>query len=459
MPAWKDSKVKGPKKWCCSFYYEDWKRERKRKTKRGFLRKKDAEEWENEFLAKFKKSPSIPLFALCENYFEDMSHDKLKITTFTAKRERVKKNILPYLGNLPINTIEPLDIINWQNEIKKKGYEKNKQAGYSPTYLRTIHNDLSSIMNYAVTFYGLRNNPCRAAGSMGSSRAAEMKIWTLDQFEAALQYEDKPGTHLILNLLFWSGIREGEALALTPDSFLPDYQININKNYAVVNGTEYLLSPKNNSSVRTVAIPPFIYDEAMDYIHSLYGISPDDKIFYFTKNQIYREIKQIADKAGLEKIRVHDLRHSHASLLIEMGFNILSISKRLGHSSVKITWDTYGHLYPDKDQQIAIGLHEVKSTGITQNATTEAQLLQLLMELKKEMPYQRSQFLETDNIIVYDPIEHVKEYVTREKFYADVSGFGDGQEIMAEMMDAGYYELAANAVYCFESCGMPIKYL
>ena len=168
---------------------------------------------------------------------------------------------------------------------------------------------------------------------------------------------------------------------------------------------------------------------------------------------------RISSASGVPRIRIQDLRHSHASLLIEMGFNILEISKRLGHSSVKITWDTYRHLYPDKDKQIAFGLDEVKATGITRNATTEAQLLDLLKELKKGIPGAFSRNLIDDQILLYNPLSKKAEGVSREQFYEDVSGKGYPQKILTEMMEQGYYHLATNAVYCFESQGIPAKYL
>lgn len=456
MPAWKDDKVKGPNKWCTSFYYEDWKGERRRKTKRGFNRKKDAEEWERTFLSNFATTPDIPFDSLCENYFDDMSHDKLKITTLNNKMIRVQQNLTPYFKKRPINEIQPIDIVKWQQYIKERG-EEYQEGGYSPTYLNTINNDLNSILNYAVRFYRLPSNPCSAAGSMGSSSADEMDIWTLDEYEHWIAYEDKPATHLAFNILFWSGCREGECLALTPNDFLPDYRLRITKNFANVKGENHILSPKTPESIRDVAIPKFLYEEAMDYINHLYEPDPDERMFYFSKHHLLSEMRRVSKLAGMEKIRVHDLRHSHASMLIAMGFDILKVSKRLGHKSAKITWDTYSHLYPDKDKQIAFGLDEVKITGITANVTAEGQVLELLNELKRSLP-QNSSSME-DNIILFNPVTKEKEVITREQFFEDVSGAGYPTEIFVEMMDKGYYELAANAVYCFASRGMPFKYL
>ena len=89
----------------------------------------------------------------------------------------------------------------------------------------------------------------------------------------------------------------------------------------------------------------------------------NDRIFYFTKHALDKEIKRITKKAGLPKIRVHALRHSHASMLIDMGFDILEISERLGHESVKTTLDTYSHLYPEKDTRLAGELNKLRRPG------------------------------------------------------------------------------------------------
>ena len=115
-------------------------------------------------------------------------------------------------------------------------------------------------------------------------------------------------------------MRSGELLALTPADILPSKRIDINKNYAKVNGEELFLEPKTPKAKRCISIPDFLYDDIQEYMAKLYGIEQGDRIFYFTKSALDKEIKRIAAKVGLPIIRVHDLRHSHASMLIEMGF-------------------------------------------------------------------------------------------------------------------------------------------
>jgi len=166
---------------------------------------------------------------------------------------------------------------------------------------------------------------------------------------------------LAFDVLFYTGIRSGELLALTPADILPTKRIDINKNYAKIKGQELFLEPKTPKAKRCISIPDFLYDDMQEYISKLYGIEKNDRIFYFTKSALEKESKRVAKKAGLKPIRVHDLRHSHASMLIEMGFDSLEIAERLGHESAKTTLDTYSHLYPDKDQKLADRLNQFRN--------------------------------------------------------------------------------------------------
>lgn len=454
MPAYKEKNGT----WTAKFKYRDWLGERQQKTKRGFARKKDAQDFETDFKAKYVHSANIPFSALVDNYMEDLvSNKKIDITTAARKKRTFENMIVPFFNKKPINQIDELDILNWQSWIQKKGNDKFPGVGYAPTYLKSINNETSAIMNYAVRYYKLPYNPCTKAGSMGKSEADAMQIWTLDQFEQFIGYADKTGAKIAFDILFWSGIREGELLALTPADFLPSLHLNISKNFAVVDGEHIIKDTKTESSNRCIAIPQFLYDEVQKYVHGLYGLETTDRLFMFTKSFLLNEIKRIAGMAGLEPIRVHDLRHSHASLLIEMGFSILAISERLGHKNVQTTWNTYAHLYPDKGRQIAFGLQEVKATGITSNQTAEDQVISLLGSIQKMLPNYTT--YETDDIILWDSVEKQKSIVNRQTFDEMVDGSVEPAEAFVIMMQNGYYEADTRFVFCFSSRGMPVQYL
>lgn len=358
MPAYKYTLKDGKTtKWYANFYYTDWTGNKKHICKRGFKTQREAKEYERTFIDQQNSATDILFSSLVENYMEDMAH-RLKPTTMENKRHLIETKILPYFGGQRVCDIDTVKIRKWQNKLI--AYRNEDGEPFAETYLKTIHNQLSAIMNYAVAHYGLIINPCKANGSIGKNKAEEMKIWTLEEYETFTKVIKKSSLKLAFDVLFYTGIRSGELLALTPADILPDKRISINKNYAKVKGKELILVPKTTKGKRTISIPDFLYDDIQTYISKLYGIKDEDRIFYFTKSALSKEFKKSTAKAGLEQIRVHDLRHSHASMLIEMGFQPLEIKERLGHESIKTTLDTYSHLYPDKDIKLASALNKLR---------------------------------------------------------------------------------------------------
>ena len=353
MPAYKDEKRNT---WYAAFYYTDWKGIKKHKVKRGFAKKGDAKAYETEFLNSCSKDPDITFGALVENYMKDME-TRLKPTTIETKRSQLEKRVLPYFKDMKLSSIDTLAVRRWQNEMMTMEYAPGKR--FAPTYLKSLHAQLSCIFNYAVLHYNLAKNPCRVAGSMGKSKAEEMTIWTQDEFESMEEICKHPAYHLIFNTLFYSGCRISEALAFCPKDFKDDCALNINKQFIVIKKVQMIITPKSEKSIRCISIPEFLYKEAQEYIKAI-GLDPDseERIFYFTRSTVSRELTKHAKKAGLVHIRVHDLRHSHASMLIHMGVNIKEISERLGHENVQTTLNTYAHLYPKYDEELAKQLHE-----------------------------------------------------------------------------------------------------
>ena len=366
MPAYKYTLKSGKTMWYAAFNYTDWTGQYKHTCKRGFKTQREAKEYERAFLDQQGNTSDILFSSLVDNYLEDMKH-RLKPTTMENKQFIIQGKLLPYFGKLKVCDIDTIKVRKWQNELLS--YRDAKGKPFSQTYLKTVNNQLSALMNYAVTHYQLPSNPCRAAGSIGKSKADEMHIWTQKQYEQFSNAIQKSAMKLAFDVLFYTGMRSGELLALTPVDILSSKRIDINKNYAKVKGEELFLEPKTPKAKRCISIPDFLYDDIQNYISKLYGIQPTDRIFYFTKSALEKEIKCIAQKTGLPEIRVHDLRHSHASMLIEMGFAPLEIANRLGHESVKTTLDTYSHLYPDKDQKLADRLNQFRKTPSTEESS------------------------------------------------------------------------------------------
>ena len=276
--------------------------------------------------------------SMTELYLADMEN-RLKATTMQNKRYPIEHRLLPFFRDLSLADITPAHIRKWQASLLADGV--------APTYAKTINNQLSAIFNYAVKYYGLQNNPARIAGSVGKKNADEMKFWTVEQFSAVVQNVPKLPGRVGLSVLFWTGLRIGELLALTPaDIDLEAHTLTVNKNFQRVDGHDIIQEPKTKKSRRVIPIPSKLCDELRAYMGTFYDLQPDDRLFPFGKSYFHRQMQKGCDAAEMEKIRLHDLRHSHAALLIKLGTPILLLSERLGHADVQTTLRTYGHLYP-----------------------------------------------------------------------------------------------------------------
>lgn len=233
--------------------------------------------------------------------------------------------------------------------------------GYSETYLKTINNQLTAIFNYAVKFFHLPENPCHVAGSMGKKNAEPKAFWTPEEFSKFIvALKETPESYTMFMLLYFTGIREGEMLALTPSDI--DFErsiIRIEKNYQRVGGEDYITSPKTHKGNRNVVMPEVIKNCMAEYMEKVYGLKPNDRLFPYHKTRLYREMKKACEKSGVKKIRVHDIRHSKASLLIDMGGSPLLVAERLGHERVSTTMEVYSHLFPTKQTEVAKQLDAV----------------------------------------------------------------------------------------------------
>ncbi|MDL2289519.1 site-specific integrase [Clostridia bacterium OttesenSCG-928-F22] len=348
MPAYKDEKTG---KWYAAFYFTNWMGVKEKKMKRGFTMKRDALEWEREFLQQKNADLTMSFEAFVKIYMDDMK-DRIREHTWQTKISIIETKLMPYFKDKKMCDIASKDIIQWQNEMMRLRTPSGKP--FSATYLKTLHNQISAIFNHAVRFYELRSNPALKAGSVGRKEATEMLFWTKDEYlKFADSMMDKPLSFYAFEVLYWCGVRLGEMLALTPSDF--DFEkntVSITKSYQRLKGKDVITDPKTPKSKRVIQISDFLSEEIQEYMKSLYGCAPTNRLFPVTKSYLHHEMTRGSKEQGIKRIRIHDLRHSHVSLLIDMGFSAVAIADRLGHESIDITY-RYAHLFPSKQMEMA----------------------------------------------------------------------------------------------------------
>ena len=234
MPAYKDTKSGT---WYVKTYVKTWDGKNKSTTKRGFTTKREAVKWESEIKAKESYSVDVKFSTFVEMYFND-KRGELKERSIKNKKYMIERHIVPFFGNKKINEISPAEIVEWQNQMKAKNF--------SETYLRMIQNQITALFTHASKIYGLENNPCKKVRKMGKSDANRIDFWTREEYEKfikTIDYQDR--YYCLFEILFWTGLRIGELLALTMDDIDFDTnQIHISKTYYRTGGEDKITTPE-----------------------------------------------------------------------------------------------------------------------------------------------------------------------------------------------------------------------
>jgi len=334
--------------WFTSFYYIDWQGKRRQKKKEGFSTRKEALEYERDFLQNHTTTPNILFKNLCSAYVE---YKKSHVKAYTLINiERATRRLCLYFGDMNISDITPAHVSRWQQQ-QLKEHKRSTVSIY--------HSQLSALFNYAMRFNGLMSNPAKIAGNVKVEKDhTKIKFWTLEQFNTFQQGLKERHSYLLpfFTLLFWSGIREGEALALTVGDFdFNNNTVDINKTFHKIKGGELVNAPKTPRSKRVIPIPGKVMAMIKEHISHIAYADNDTRIFEAAPSvgNIQGIFRRESARLKLPHIVVHDLRHSHASLLISQGVQPMVIRDRLGHESISITLDTYSHLYPQEEKKMS----------------------------------------------------------------------------------------------------------
>ena len=342
MPSYYDEKTKS---WYCKFNYLDWQGQRQQKMKRGFPRKKDAADFETRFKASQKYDSKTTIGSIADSYLEEIA-PRRRASTIKNYKTTFEKHIKPYFADLPIGALAEKHIIGWQNTILA--------VDLSDTYIHKLDTIFRTLYAFGAKRCKLLENPFDGLEKIGHARADTMQFWTLNQYRSFIALIEDPVKHLAFDLLFYTGIRAGELLALQiGDIDLVQGILHITKSYQRIGGKNIISPPKTKKGIRDITMPKFLCYEIIEYKKHIYGCDPEFPLFAkMCRGTLKYNLDKYSELAGIPRIRVHDLRHSHVSLLIEQGVAPMIIQERLGHESINTTLGTYGHLYPNKQKQV-----------------------------------------------------------------------------------------------------------
>lgn len=302
------------------------------------------------------KEASKSTLAEFYRYYCYCRNPKMKDSSIRMRDGIFSNHILPYFKRKKLLNIKCADVEQWQGIILRKNL--------SPSRTRAIHSYLSSVFVFLETRFGIGHNPCKQAGTIGRKKTyQEMKFWSVEEFSKVIRNVSNYEYQVALYILFWTGIRKNELYGLTWIDFDSNAGLlEVNKSYVRTSGSYYLGTLKNVDSYRTVTLPDFLIKILIEFKEykkeKNKSFKETDFIITWSKRKLEDAMREGEEKAKVKRIRVHDLRHSHALLCLESKVNIVAISKRLGHSKTSVTVDMYGHMRPKNNEQLLNWMNE-----------------------------------------------------------------------------------------------------
>ncbi len=368
MPAHKYKTSKGTMWYASINYIDPITKKSTQKVKRGFATQREAKQYETDFRAEIQKNGFNPLInpkaSFLDVYAAYQRHvecKELRSGTIETKANMINNYIIPYFEKYTIGEIDENVLTSWKNHMRSRTTKHNKPL--SETYLHSIQAQLNAILNYAVKKGYIKVSPMLDLKNLGSKYANEHEIWTPEEFDKfAFAAMDRPKTYCLFLIYFWCGLRRGEGLGLfVSDVVFEDDGFCYLKVKQSINGKQEVKDPKNDGSKRRLYLPDFLAEELREYIDTLYDPQPTDRLFNVSLKTLYDDFNAACKAAGVKRIRIHDLRHSYASMLINSKrYSSVDVAHQLGHSSANITMRTYAHMMEPTKLDVAQTLEKIK---------------------------------------------------------------------------------------------------
>ena len=344
----------------------------KRIKRKGFKTKKEALQAEQEIrLVEFHENrygTTITLHSLYQLLKKEDILNNRKASYINTQENNYNRHIKTYFNEVDAKKLTYVDIYDFREHLKQKSHKREKNNGLSNNTINKIIILLKKIIDVGIRKGYYKDNPVKLLRKLPTSKK-EISYWTIgefQQFKSLFTPEEYP-IQLFFTILYLTGIRLGEGLALTwADLDFQKATIRINKTVHRRNGQNIIDTPKTSSSNRIISINRKLLEELIEWQNKQKELLADftkdfnslqviqSQPIEIGKNTIEKLYKQVLKRdSSLKPIRIHDFRHSHASLLINQGEDYLIVKERLGHSSITTTIDTYSHLYPSKQKELA----------------------------------------------------------------------------------------------------------
>ena len=306
------------------------------------------------------EDPNDMTFDTLLNLYYKFQENRIKTSSLYEIQRKVNKRILPFFTNQKMKDIKPIDILNWQNEMSSQ---------FSFNYTSDLMTMLTAVYRYGEKYHDITNIMIKVDKPRNTEPKKEMEFWTPEEFNSFRKHAEDPTYRMFFTTLYVTGCRRGEAEALSwNDIDLQKSTIKICKSLTRKSPTApwELTTPKNVSSNRTVTIPPSLCKMFKEYKKQQLEECADPKFVFggdrpLASRTTDRYFADVCENAGVKKIRLHDLRHSCASLLLSKGISVVAVSRHLGHANVTQTLNTYAHLMPDDQSKTVMELESVSS--------------------------------------------------------------------------------------------------
>ncbi len=325
-----------------------------------------------------KETPAagMTISDLYEEYINAKRYE-VRETTLDKSVRIIARYIIPECGSTKLSKFNVASVQKW------KMYMEGLNVGI--TTKRNVYGVFHAMINYAVKMEYMSRNVLEQAGNfkapLDTTATKEMQYYTADEFKrfiAAAKSEAEAAEakgelykwnfYVFFNIAFYTGMRKGEINALQWTD-IKDGRISITKSVAQkLKGADRITPPKNKSSIRTIQIPlPLmaVLEQHKERCSAIDGFAESwyicGGVRCIRDTSVQKTLQRYAEAAGVKAIRVHDFRHSHASLLANEGINIQEIARRLGHAKISMTWDTYSHLYPREEERAIKILNNIKN--------------------------------------------------------------------------------------------------